>query len=199
MSSPPAPEKSLIPACFLNEKPFVPTSAFIAPGAVVLGGARLGEECSVWYQAVVRADIQRIVIGAQSNVQDGAVLHVADEFPCVIGERVSIGHRAIVHACRVEDEVLVGMGAIVMDGAVVGARSTIGAGALVTKGMVIPAGSLVVGSPARVVRPLSPDEQAANARLALKYVELSRRYLGMGDSDPSDFSDPRLPYRCCLE
>jgi len=180
MTPPPTPENRLLPAFFLDENPIVPPSAFIAPGAVVLGGATLGQECSIWYQAVVRADIQRIVIGAQSNVQDGAVLHVADGLPCLVGDRVSIGHRAIVHACQVEDEVLVGMGAIVMDGAHVGARSTIGAGALVTKGMVIPPGSLVVGAPARIVRTLTPAEQEANARLALKYVELSRRYMAAG-------------------
>lgn len=177
MSTPQTPENSLLPAFFLDSTPIIPASAFIAPGAVVLGAATLGEETSVWYHAVIRADIQRIQIGAQSNVQDGAVLHVADDYPCIVGERVTIGHRAIVHACHVGDEVLVGMGAIIMDGAHVGARSTIGAGALVTKGMIIPEGSLVVGSPARILRALTPEERAANARLARKYVEVSRRYL----------------------
>ena len=120
------------------------------------------------------------MIGPQSNVQDGSVLHVSDDFACILGERVSVGHRAVVHACTVGDEVLVGMGAVIMDGAQVGPRSIIAAGCLVTKGMVIPEGSLVVGSPARVVRTLTPEERAANARLALKYVEISRRYLGLG-------------------
>lgn len=180
MSPPQTPENSLVPAFFLDSTPAIPGSAFIAPGAVVLGAATLDEQSSIWYHAVVRADIQHIQIGAQSNVQDGAILHVADEFPCIVGERVTIGHRAIVHACRVDDEVLIGMGAIIMDGAHVGARSTIGAGALVTKGMIIPEGSLVVGSPARILRPLSQEERAANARLALKYVEVSRRYMARG-------------------
>ncbi|MEZ5386313.1 MAG: gamma carbonic anhydrase family protein [Prosthecobacter sp.] len=167
-----------------DEKPRLAEDVFVAPGAVVLGAVELGAESSVWYGAVLRGDINRIVVGAQSNVQDGSVLHVSDDFPCVLGERVSVGHRAVVHACTVGDEVLVGMGAIIMDGAEIGARSVVAAGSLVTKGLRVPEGSLVVGSPARVVRPLSEEEQAANARLALKYVEISRRYrtLGLGDA-----------------
>lgn len=161
-------------------KPAVHSTAFIAPGAVVIGDVELGAESSVWYTSVLRGDINRIVVGAQSNVQDGCVLHVSDDHACVLGERVTVGHRAIVHACTVGDEVLVGMGAIILDGAVIGARSTIAAGALVTKGKVIPEGSLVVGSPGRVVRSLTPEEQAANAQLALKYVETSRRFLAAG-------------------
>jgi carbonic anhydrase/acetyltransferase-like protein (isoleucine patch superfamily) len=160
--------------------PSVHPSAFIAPGAVVLGDVEIGAESSVWYTAVLRGDINRIVLGSQTNIQDGSVLHVSDDFACVLGDRVTVGHRAVVHACTVGDEVLVGMGAIILDGAQIGPRSIIAAGALVTKGTVIPEGSLVVGSPAKVVRPLSREEMAANARLALKYVELSRRYIAMG-------------------
>jgi carbonic anhydrase/acetyltransferase-like protein (isoleucine patch superfamily) len=140
----------------------------------------MGEESSLWYGAVVRADINRITIGNQSNVQDGSVLHVSDDHACVIGDRVTVGHRAVVHACEVGDEVLVGMGAILLDGCKIGARSIVAAGALVTKGTQVPEGSLVMGSPARVVRSLSLEEQAQNARLAMKYVELSRRYLALG-------------------
>lgn len=160
--------------------PQVAEDAFVAAGAVVLGGVELHAEASVWYGAVLRGDINRIVVGAQSNVQDGSVLHVSDDHACVLGQRVTVGHRAVVHACTVGDEVLVGMGAIILDGAVVGARSIVAAGALVTKNSVIPEGSLVVGSPARVVRSLSAEEQAANGKLALKYVEISRRYREMG-------------------
>lgn len=166
-----------------DEKPSVAESAFLAPGAVVVGAVELGVEASVWYGAVLRGDINRIIVGAQSNVQDGSVLHVSDDFPCILGERVSVGHRAVVHACKVGDEVLVGMGAIIMDGARIGARSIVAAGSLVTKGMVVPEGSLVVGAPARVLRPLSAEEQAENAQLALKYVEISRRYLSLGLAD----------------
>lgn len=160
--------------------PSVPPSVFIAPGAIVLGGVEIGQDSSVWYTAVLRGDINRIVLGEQTNVQDGSVLHVSDDFACVLGDRVTVGHRAVVHACTVGHEVLVGMGAVILDGAQIGPRSIIAAGALVTKGTVIPAGSLVVGSPARVVRALTPEEMAGNAKLALKYVEISRRYLEMG-------------------
>jgi gamma-carbonic anhydrase len=163
-----------------DEKPCLTGSVFVAPGATVIGAVSLGEESSVWYGAVVRGDINRISVGAQSNVQDLSVLHVSDDFAAIVGERVTIGHRAIVHACTVGDEVLVGMGAIILDGAEVGPRCVIAAGALVTKGARIPEGSLVVGSPGRVVRMLSSDEQRANAALALKYVEVSRRYRELG-------------------
>jgi carbonic anhydrase/acetyltransferase-like protein (isoleucine patch superfamily) len=158
---------------------FVHESAFLAPGSFVIGAVELGAESSIWFGAVLRGDINRIIIGAQSNVQDGSVLHVSDDFPCILGERVTVGHRAVVHACTVGDEVLIGMGAIIMDGAVIGARTTVAAGALVPKSMKVPEGSLVMGSPARVVRPLTEAEQQANAQLALKYVAISRRYLEM--------------------
>ncbi len=161
-------------------EPSVAADVFIAPGAIVIGAVEMQAESSAWYGAVLRGDINRIVVGAQSNVQDGSVLHVSDDFPCVLGERVTVGHRAVVHACTVGDEVLVGMGAIILDGAQIGARSVIAAGALVTKNMIVPEGSLVVGSPARVVRTLSLEEQQANAKLAFKYVEVSRRYLALG-------------------
>jgi carbonic anhydrase/acetyltransferase-like protein (isoleucine patch superfamily) len=153
-------------------------SVFIAPGAVVIGAVDLAEESSIWFGSVLRGDINRIIVGAQSNVQDGSVLHVSDDHACILGERVTVGHRAVVHACTVEDEVLVGMGAIILDGARIGARSIVAAGALVPKNMQVPPGSLVMGSPAKVVRPLTGEEQAANQKLALKYVELSRLYRG---------------------
>ena len=136
----------------------------------------LGAEASVWYQAVLRGDINRIEIGPRSNIQDGAIVHVADEFPALVGELVTVGHAAVVHACRVDDEVLVGMGAIILDGAEIGARSIIGAKALVTAGMTVPPGSLVLGSPGKIVRQLSRAEQAAIKSWALKYVEVLRRY-----------------------
>jgi gamma-carbonic anhydrase len=173
-------ENGLIHDFFLDVSPVIPPSVFIAGNAVVLGATTLGEQASVWYHAVVRADIQRIHIGDCSNVQDGAVLHVADHLPCVIGQRVTVGHRAIVHACSVGDDVLVGMGAIIMDGAHIGAGSIIGAGALVPKGMVIPPGSLVVGTPGKVIRQLTQEESAANTRLAMKYVEVARRHREAG-------------------
>ena len=174
-------DSTLLPQFFLGTaSPTIAPSAFVAPGAVIIGAATLGDEASLWYGSVARADINKISIGPQSNVQDGSVLHVSDDFACEVGALVTIGHRAVVHACRVEDEVLVGMGAILLDGCVIGPRSIIAAGALVTKGTHIPEGSLVMGSPARVVRPLRPAELGQNKRLAMKYVELSRRYLALG-------------------
>lgn len=164
------------PARFLDSAPTIDATAFVAPGAVVLGDVTLGEESSVWFQAVLRGDINRIIIGPRSNIQDGAVVHLDSERGTTVGELVTVGHRAILHACAVADEVLVGMGAIVLDGAEIGARSIIGAGALVTGGKKIPPGSLVLGSPAKVVRALDLEEQSAIKGWAERYVQLSRRY-----------------------
>jgi carbonic anhydrase/acetyltransferase-like protein (isoleucine patch superfamily) len=161
---------------YLDATPQIHPSAFIAPGADIIGDVTLAEESSVWFQTVLRGDINRIVIGPRSNVQDGAVVHLADDFGTHVGELVTVGHKAILHACTIADEVLVGMGAIVLDGAEIGARSIIGAGALVTGGKKIPSGSLVLGSPARIVRTLSLEEQAGIKVWAEKYVALSRAY-----------------------
>ena len=163
-------------AAYLDIPPVIHPSAYIAPGANIVGHVTLGEEASVWYQCVLRADIERIVIGPRSNVQDGAVIHLADDFGTHVGELVTVGHKAILHACTIADEVLVGMGAIVLDGAEIGARSIIGAGALVTGGKKFPPGSLILGSPAKVVRTLSLEEQADIKKWAEKYVALARAY-----------------------
>lgn len=159
-----------------GEEPQLDPTAFIAEGAVVLGAVTVGREASIWYSCVLRGDINHISIGDESNIQDGTIVHVSDDFAAVVGNRVSVGHRAIIHACEIGDEVLVGMGAIVMDGVRIGPRCIIGAGALVTKGMQVPEGSLVMGSPAKIVRTLSLDEQRGNAALAQKYVEVSARF-----------------------
>ena len=125
----------------------------------------------------MRGDIAPIAIGAHSNIQDGSVVHVADDLPAVVGEWVTVGHKAIVHACEIGDEVLVGMGAIILDGAKIGRRSIIGANATVTMLSQIPPGSLVLGSPAIIKRILSEEEQAGIRRWAERYVALSRLYL----------------------
>lgn len=158
--------------------PDIHASAYIAASADVIGRVSLGEESSVWYHATLRGDINSISIGPRSNIQDNAVIHLADDYGCQVGELVTVGHSAILHACTVEDETLIGMGAIVLDGAVIGARSIIGAGALVTGGTIIPPGSLVVGSPGKVVRTLPLDEQRKVKTWAEKYVRISREYLG---------------------
>jgi carbonic anhydrase/acetyltransferase-like protein (isoleucine patch superfamily) len=156
---------------YLRKRPALGRGVYIASGAVVLGDVTLGDYSSVWYNAVLRGDINRIVVGHHSNIQDGAVLHLADEYPCRLGHYVTVGHAAVVHACSVGDEVLVGMGAVILDGAVVGAQSIIGAGALVTQGARIPAGSLVLGAPAKVLRALTPHERRAIKSWAVKYVQ----------------------------
>ncbi len=161
----------------IRTAPRIAADAYIAADATVVANVEVGPEASVWHQAVLRGDIAPIVLGAQSNVQDGAVVHVADELPAVIGRLVTVGHKAIVHACTIGDEVLVGMGAIILDGARVGARSIIGANATVKQDMEIPPGSLVLGTPAKIVRNLSDAEQDGIKMWALRYVRLSREYL----------------------
>jgi carbonic anhydrase/acetyltransferase-like protein (isoleucine patch superfamily) len=162
---------------FLGTQPTIASTAFVAENATIVGAVTLGEESSVWFGATLRGDINSIAVGARSNIQDGAVVHVADAFGTHIGELVTVGHGAIVHACTIEDQVLVGMGAIVMDGAHVGACSIIGAGALVTRGTQIPEGSLVLGSPAQVVRALTGQEREGIQEWALRYFTLSRSYM----------------------
>ncbi len=156
--------------------PHLHPSVFVAPTATVIGDVSLAEEASVWYGAVLRGDLNRIIIGAQTNIQDSAVIHLANNYPAIVGARVTVGHSAIVHACTIADEVLVGMGAIILDGAEIGARSIIGANTLVTTGMQVPAGSLVLGSPGKVVRQLSADEQASIQGWALKYVQNAKLF-----------------------
>ena len=156
---------------FLRKKPKLGKSVYLASTAVVLGDVTLGAHSSVWYGAVLRGDINRIVVGHHTNVQDNAVLHVADNFDCVLGNWITVGHSAVVHACKVGDEVLVGMGAIILDGAVIGKQCIIGAKALVTQGTKIPPGSLVLGAPAKVVRKLTKEERAGLKWWAQKYVD----------------------------
>lgn len=134
------------------------------------GDVTLGDHASVWYNAVLRGDINRIVVGHHSNVQDNAVLHLADDYACEVGAYVTVGHGAIVHACRVGDETLIGMGATVLDGAEIGAQCLIGANALVPQGAVIPEGSLVLGCPGRVVRALTAAERKGLKLWAENYV-----------------------------
>lgn len=162
---------------FAEFSPQIHPSAFVAASADVIGRVTLSEDSSVFYQATLRGDINDIVIGPRSNIQDNVVVHLADNYGCYVGELVTVGHSAILHACTVKDEVLVGMGAIILDGAEIGERSIIGAGALVTGGTIIPPGSLVLGSPAKVVKTLSLDEQAKIKTWAEKYVRVSRKFL----------------------
>ena len=160
----------------LKKGPSIHPTAWVVPGATVIGDVTLEEESSVWYGAVLRGDLNRIIVGPRSNVQDNAVVHIDTPNETRLGELVTVGHSAIVHACQIDNEVLIGMGAIVLDGAEIGARSIIGANALVTLGMKIPPGSLVLGSPAKIRRQLTLDEQNDIARWANSYVETSKRF-----------------------
>jgi gamma-carbonic anhydrase len=162
---------------FLGTTPLIASNVYVAPSAILLGKVSIGSGSSVWFQSVIRADINEIRIGSETNIQDGSILHVADQYGLAIGNQVSCGHRAILHACSIHDRVLVGMNAVVMDGAEVGAGSIIGAGALLTKGTRIPPGSLVLGSPAKVARPLTLNEQRGIEDLAAKYVCVGKYYL----------------------
>lgn len=156
---------------YLRKQPRLGDGVYIASTAVVLGDVTLGKFSSVWYNAVARGDINRIVIGNYSNIQDNAVLHLADDFPCIIGDWVTVGHSAIVHACTIGNECLIGMGATILDGAVVGDQCLIGAHALVPQHMQIPAGSLVLGTPARIVKQLTPADRGGLKIWAEKYVQ----------------------------
>ncbi len=160
----------------LSKGPTVHPTAFVHPRSVVIGNVTVGAKASVWPCAVLRGDIAPIGIGEGTNIQDGAVVHVADRLPAVIGNRVTVGHLAMIHACTIGDECLIGMHATVLDGAVVGPRSIVGAGALVTKGTIIPPGSMVLGAPAKVVRPLTAAEQASLPGWAEKYVKVAAHH-----------------------
>lgn len=156
--------------------PNISETAFVAANATLIGDVAMAPESSVWFQSVLRADLNHIVIGPRSNVQDGAVIHVADNFGTTLGQSVTVGHAAVLHACHIDDEALVGMNAVVLDGAVVGARSIVGANALVTAGTQIPPGSLFLGSPGKVVKTLTLEEQRSLVIWADRYVVLSKAY-----------------------
>jgi len=155
---------------FLQQQPRFGQGVYVARGAVVVGDVTLGDFSSVWFNAVLRGDINRIVVGHHTNIQDNAVLHLECELPCVVGSYVTIGHSAIVHACTVEDETLIGMGSVILDGAVIGRHCLVGARALVTPRTQIPEGSLVLGSPAKVIRQLTSEEKAGIRLSAERYV-----------------------------
>lgn len=156
-----------------GREPQVHPGAFVAPTASVIGDVTLHAGTSVWFGAVLRGDVEQISVGASSNVQDNCTLHADPGFPVRVGERVSIGHNAVVHGATVEDDCLIGMGATVLNGAVIGAGSLVAAQALVPQGMRVPPGSLVAGVPARVRRELGPEERAELTLNSTRYAELA--------------------------
>ena len=163
---------------FHGVKPTVPKSCLIEETAVVIGEVVMGEDCSVWFNAVIRGDVNYIRIGERTNVQDLCMLHVThDIHPLIIGNDVTIGHNVVLHGCTIQDRVLVGMGAIIMDGAVIGEDSVVGAGALVVEGTIVPPKSLILGAPAKVKRPVTDEELAWIKESAENYVRYARQYM----------------------
>lgn len=159
-------------------------TAWVAPGACVIGDVVLGPDVGIWYGSVLRGDVERIRVGARTNIQDQSTIHVTrDRFAALIGEDVTIGHRAVVHGCEIHDDALIGIGAIVLDGAVVETGALVGAGALVPPGAVVAAGTLVVGVPARFVRDLEPSERDAQRARTESYVQLAREHARSVRSD----------------
>lgn len=149
---------------------------FIAPGAIIIGQVTIGSGSSVWFHSVVRGDTDRVAIGQRTNLQDGSVVHVDAGLPTLLGDGVTVAHRAVVHGCIIEDDVLIGMGAIVMSGARIGHESIVGAGALVTGGTVVPPRSLVLGLPGRVVREVTDEELETVKQTARRYTTYAKEY-----------------------
>ncbi|WP_268823257.1 gamma carbonic anhydrase family protein [Yinghuangia soli] len=168
-------------AAVAGRVPQVDPAAFVAPNAVVVGGVTLAAGASVWYGAVLRADADTITVGADTNIQDNCTLHSDVGFPTVLGERISVGHNAVLHGCTIEDDVLVGMAAVVLNGARVGAGSLIAAGAVVPQGMQVPPGSLVAGVPGRVKRELTEEERASIRANSDGYLYLAKVHETVGE------------------
>ncbi len=160
---------------FLDKEPsLADDSIFIAEGAKVVGDVALGKNVNIWYNAVVRGDLEKVTIGENTNIQENCTVHISPNFPTVLGKNVTVGHNAIIHGCTIADNCLIGMGATVLDGAVIGEGSIVGANALVTGNTIIPKHSLVLGSPAKVVKEV--DYTEANIDHAVEYVDLAKKY-----------------------
>ena len=165
---------------FEGKYPVIDPKAYAFSTAALLGDVELKEYASVWPNVTIRGDVNKIVVGRYSNIQDNSCLHVADDYACIVGDYVTVGHSVTLHACTVEDHCLIGMGATVLDGAVIGRGSIVGAGALVTKGTIVPPNSLVLGSPAKVVKTMSEDGIKAIHAQAVKYKSEWAEKYGLG-------------------
>ena len=161
----------------LGKVPSLGHDCFVADNATLVGDVVLGSRCSIWFNAVLRGDIEGIELGDETNIQDGSVLHTDEGFPLQIGNRVTVGHKAMLHGCRIGDGSLVGINAVVLNGVQIGKHCLIGANALVTEGKIIPDRSLVLGSPGRVIRTLTDEEVIALRDAASHYVSTGERYL----------------------
>jgi carbonic anhydrase/acetyltransferase-like protein (isoleucine patch superfamily) len=156
--------------------PRLGANAWVADSAQVMGNVSLGADSSVWFGTVLRGDTESITIGRGSNIQDGSVMHADIGMPIVLGENVTVGHKVMLHGCSIGDDTLIGIGAIVLNGARIGKNCLVGAGALVTEGKEFPDGSMIIGSPAKAVRPLTPEQIASVRQSARHYVENARRF-----------------------
>lgn len=162
----------------LQMPPHIPETCFVAPGAVIIGDVTLRDHCSVWYNVVIRGDVEKIVIGKSTNVQDGAVIHVTkDLYPTTMGDFVTIGHNATLHGCRLGNNILVGIGSIILDNTYVEGNNLIAAGSLLPPGKTYPAGTLIKGSPAKAVRNLTSEEINSIKDNAMRYVKYKDIYL----------------------
>lgn len=157
-------------------KPKVHETCFIANSAEIIGDVEIGRNTSIWYSCVLRADYKKIAIGEYTNIQDASVIHISKDYDTIIGDYVTVGHKAIVHACKIGNNVLIGMGSIILDGAEVEDNVLVGAGSIVTPGKRIPSGSLVLGTPARVVRKLSDEEIKQLKQSAIDYVKYAQNH-----------------------
>lgn len=160
----------------LKKKSVFERGVFVAPGAIVLGDVRLGKNANIWYGAVLRGDINSISIGEGSNIQDGVIGHLSDDYPLIVGNYVTVGHGAVIHACTIEDECLIGMNSTILDGARIGRQSIVAAGAVVSSGMEVPAGSLVAGIPATIKKTLSAERRTGLRKWAEKYLEVAKAH-----------------------
>jgi carbonic anhydrase/acetyltransferase-like protein (isoleucine patch superfamily) len=163
---------------FLGKTPDTAAAAFVAENATVIGDVTLGANSSVWYGCVLRGDINSIIIGDGSNVQDGTIVHLADDYGVTVGNYTTIGHAAIIHACTIGNECLIGMGATILDGAVIGDGCIVGANALLTQRFEAPPGSMILGAPAKVARPLTEKERGGLRHWAEKYIEVAKAHAG---------------------
>jgi len=160
-----------------NLNPQIKENVFIAPSADIIGDVSIAEGASIWFGVIARADINKIIIGKDTNIQDGAIIHVVQALPTIIGKGVTVGHKATLHACTIEDRCLIGMGAVVLDGALIRKGSVVAAGSIVPPGKDYPENSLIMGSPAKVVRLLSEEERSKYGNHYLNYLDASKNFI----------------------
>lgn len=173
---------------YLDFKPQLGKDVFLAPGAKVIGNVRLGDFSNIWFNTVLRGDVNEIVVGDSSNIQDLCMLHVVEELPLIVGDHVSVGHSVTLHACTVGDGCLIGMGATLLDGCEIGENSLVAANSLVSPGKKFPPGSMIMGSPAKVVRPLSPEEIDQISNHYQSYVGYSKDFMSQAQFGESSGS-----------